>query len=136
MEEDLFLVLEYSMKSSAYSKVPGTGEELNHMISAVRRSKISFNFGQHYFIFLARTLDIIIRHPSWQTNKTSLVPCQFHDSSMTCRPKLIADLHRITAPPDTIFFTPFQQSKTARMAPIPTQLLNNKKVTEPDKHMQ
>src|SRR5205823_3719838 len=46
-------------------EMPGTGKELNHMINAVRRSKISFNFGQHYSIFLARTLDIKTRHPSW-----------------------------------------------------------------------
>ena len=29
-------------------KVPGTDEELNHMINTIRRSKILFNFGQHY----------------------------------------------------------------------------------------
>jgi len=42
-----------------------TGEKLNHMINAVRSSKKSFKFGQHYSIILAKTLGIIFQHPSW-----------------------------------------------------------------------
>ena len=63
--------------------MPGTGEELNHIINAIRRSKISFNFGQYYSIISARTLDIIIRHPSWHKTGELIGPLWLPASSMT-----------------------------------------------------
>ena len=68
-----------------------------YVLEKKRRSKVSFNFGQHYSTISARTLDIIIRHPSWHKTgelikligplwlpaSSMTVPYQFHDSSMT-----------------------------------------------------
>ena len=75
------------------------------MINAVRRSKISFNFGQHYSIFLARTLNIKTQHPSWFFESHaqnigqnySIVPAEIN-----CE---------FTAPPVTFFLTSRKEIK-------------------------
>src|SRR3954447_11071482 len=54
-----------------------------HILEKKRRSKVLFNFGQHYSIISARTLNIIIQHLSWHKTGELIRPLWLPASSMT-----------------------------------------------------